>query len=243
MKNPRLGDDLALAASWMGLRSRFVALFGGALLGCSTDFHAKVCKVDDDCGQGLACVEDSGEGACAPAVSAPIRVGMSAAASGPSQDLGTEMKRGVSIAFASKNAAGGVHGRPVALDFRDDEYEPEFAEANAKSLLEGKAGSGQPRCPTTATPPVAGQDPFSSTALDRGPEAVVAVLGNVGTPTMVRFAPIAVETETLFFGAFTGAKVMLRDDQAGPCERYIFNVRASYAEEAYATLEFFRAQA
>src|SRR3954465_12321483 len=56
---------------------------------------------------------------------------------------------------------------------------------------------------------------------------------------MVRSAPIAVETGSLFFGAFTGASKVLRDGLSGACARYIFNVRASYAQEARATLEHF----
>ena len=66
------------------------------------------------------------------------------------------------------------------------------------------------------------------------------MIGNVGTPTMVRAAPIVVETGTVFFGAFTGAATMLRDMPCGACAKYIFNVRASYAQEARATLEFFK---
>ncbi len=76
--------------------------------------------------------------------------------------------------------------------------------------------------------------------MERGPNAVLAVLGNVGTPTMVRSAPVVVETSTIFFGAFTGAATILRDDKAGACKSYIFNVRASYAQEARATMEYFR---
>jgi branched-chain amino acid transport system substrate-binding protein len=56
---------------------------------------------------------------------------------------------------------------------------------------------------------------------------------------MVRSAPIAVETGSLFFGAFTGASKVLRDDMSGSCHKYIFNVRASYAQEARATVEYF----
>jgi branched-chain amino acid transport system substrate-binding protein len=56
---------------------------------------------------------------------------------------------------------------------------------------------------------------------------------------MVRTAPIALETGTLFFGAFTGATTLLRDTFAGPCHEYVFNVRASYADEARAALEYF----
>jgi ABC-type branched-subunit amino acid transport system substrate-binding protein len=164
---------------------------------------------------------------------------MSAPISGPSQSLGTEMKRGVSLAFDEQNSAGGVHGRKVVLDFRDDQYQPDLAEASARSLVDAQATTNPPRCPTTTTPAVAGQMPISATAIDRGPNGVLAFLGNVGTPTMVRAAPVSLETGTLFFGAFTGATPILRDMLAGPCAKYVFNVRASYANEARATLEYF----
>lgn len=211
---------------------------------CSTDFAPKACSNDADCGEGLVCSLSQGasSGACFEASAVPLRFGMSAAASGPSQDLGTEMKRGVTLAFDAQNAAGGIQGRPLVLEFRDDEYNPELAQQNANGLLDVVQSTAPPRCPTTTEPPVAGQEPFSDSALDRGPDAVLAVIGNVGTPTMVRFAPIAVETQTMFFGAFTGAAAMLRDDKAGPCKRFIFNVRASYAQEARASLEFFVAR-
>jgi hypothetical protein len=60
---------------------------------------------------------------------------------------------------------------------------------------------------------------------------------------MVRAAPIAVETGTLFFGAFTGASTVLRDTTCAECSKYIFNVRASYAQEARATVEYFKKKA
>jgi hypothetical protein len=164
---------------------------------------------------------------------------MSAPISGPSQDLGTEMKRGVSLAFDAQNAAGGVRGRRIELDFRDDQYQPQSAEAAARDLLDVTPASTPARCPTTTTPVVAGNTPVATGGLLRGPNAVIGLVGNVGTPTMVRSAPIAVETGSLFFGAFTGADKVLRDGMSGPCSRYIFNVRASYAMEARATLEYF----
>jgi ABC-type branched-subunit amino acid transport system substrate-binding protein len=55
-------------------------------------------------------------------------------------------------------------------------------------------------------------------------------------------AAVAVETGTLYVGAATGTAVLLRDATAGACARYIFNVRASYAQEARATLELFQAK-
>ena len=93
-------------------------------------------------------------------------------------------------------------------------------------------------CPST-TASIATNAPVGTSALSRGSGAVLALLGNVGTPTMVRTAPVAIETGTLFFGAFTGADTLLRDAQGGPCAKYIFNVRASYDDETRATTEYF----
>lgn len=177
---------------------------------------------------------------CEPASGAPLHVGMSAPISGTSKNLGLEMRKGISLAFKEQNQNGGVHGRQLELEFRDDGYDPTEAEAAVRDLLDVQSEPGvSPRCPTTSMPLVTGQTAVSTDALERGPNTVLALLGNVGTPTMVRTAPIAVETGTLFFGAFTGATLMLRNAAAGACAKYIFNVRASYAEEARATTEFF----
>ena len=221
----------------------FAAASLSALTGsvsCSSTFEPKVCATDDDCGGTLVCVAAAGTTRqCVVASSAPIRIGQSAVASGPNGDLGQEMRRGVQLAFDDQNHQGGVHGRPLELNFLDDQYVAALAESNARKLVDAVPGTGTPRCPTTQKPPVAGQAGFSDTALLPGPNAVSAVIGSVGTPTMVRAAPIVVETGTLYFGAFTGATAMLRDTQAMQCDKYIFNIRASYAQEARATLEFF----
>ena len=207
---------------------------------CSPSFEPKSCAADADCGSNLVCSPDpSQHRVCIAASDSPIRIGQSAAASGPSGDLGLEMRRGIQLAFDGQNDVGGISGRRLELVFLDDQYTPSLAEANARQLVDAYPGAGAPRCPTTQNPPVAGQDPFSQTALLPGPNAVSAVIGSVGTPTMVRSAPVIVETGTLYFGAFTGATAMLRDTKAGPCAKYIFNVRASYAQEARATLEYF----
>src|SRR5262249_9680523 len=65
-------------------------------------------------------------------------------------------------------------------------------------------------------------------------EQVFGVVGNVGTPTAVVALPYALERKMLFFGAFTGAG-LLRSD---PPDRYVFNYRASYAEETAATVHY-----
>jgi branched-chain amino acid transport system substrate-binding protein len=212
------------------------------LAGCSSAFSPLPCTADADCGAGMACVPSGPSGAvlaCTAAADAPLRIGMSAALSGPSQALGEGMKLGVTLAFDAQNAAGGVRGRPLLLDVRDDAYEPDLAESNTRALLDVQPGTGPVRCPTTDTSVVAGQAPVSTTSLVSGPDAALAILGNVGTPTMVLSAPVSLETGTLFFGAFTGATPILRDTSAGPCHADVFNVRTSYADEAMAALQYF----
>jgi serine/threonine protein kinase len=61
-----------------------------------------------------------------------------------------------------------------------------------------------------------------------------AVIGNVGTPTAEKTLPIALVRKTIFFGAFTGAKLLRKD----PPDRYVFNYRASYEEETAAILKY-----
>jgi len=83
---------------------------------------------------------------------------------------------------------------------------------------------------------------FSLVALDDGYEpsraapnmrqladdaSIVAVIGNVGTPTAIVTVPIANEQQILLYGAFTGAGVLRNN----PPDKYILNYRASYAQE------------
>jgi ABC-type branched-subunit amino acid transport system substrate-binding protein len=65
-------------------------------------------------------------------------------------------------------------------------------------------------------------------------DQVFGVIGNVGTPTAVVAVPYALERKMLFFGAFTGANVLRHD----PPDRYVFNYRASYAEETDAVVRY-----
>ena len=131
-----------------------------------------------------------------------IRFGMSAALSGPTKELGQNMKMGIMAAFNAANANGGVHGRQLRLIAADDGYEPARAAQTMKQLYEN--------------------------------DKVFGVIGNVGTPTAVVALPYALERNMLFFGAFTGAG-LLRND---PPDRYVFNYRASYAEETEATVHY-----
>ncbi|MGE5185200.1 MAG: ABC transporter substrate-binding protein [Acidobacteriota bacterium] len=205
---------------------------------CSTGFEPKPCAVDSDCGTGLVCELRENNPVCVHAEDAPLVIGTSAPLTGTNQALGTAMKLGIQLAFDEQNGKGGIRGRQLTMDFRDDGYDPTLAEQNARALVDVQTTSQNPVCPSTAAM-IAGNTPVSMTGMQRGPQAVLAFLGNVGTPTMLRTAPIAVETNTVFFGAFTGAGTILRDTTCGDCSKYIFNVRASYAEEARATMELF----
>src|SRR6187455_2533925 len=131
-----------------------------------------------------------------------IRFGISAALSGPTKELGQNMKMGIMAAFNAANANGGVHGRELRLIAADDGYEPARSAIAMKQLYEN--------------------------------DKVFGVVGNVGTPTAAVALPYALERKMLFFGAFTGAG-LLRND---PPDRYVFNYRASYAEETSATVHY-----
>ena len=65
-------------------------------------------------------------------------------------------------------------------------------------------------------------------------DQVFGLVGNVGTPTAAVALPYALDRKMLFFGAFTGAG-LLRSD---PPDRYVFNYRASYAEETAAMVYY-----
>jgi len=65
-------------------------------------------------------------------------------------------------------------------------------------------------------------------------DQVFGLVGNVGTPTAVIALPYTLERRMLFYGAFTGAG-LLRSD---PPDRYVFNYRASYAEETDAVVRY-----
>jgi branched-chain amino acid transport system substrate-binding protein len=65
-------------------------------------------------------------------------------------------------------------------------------------------------------------------------DQVFGFIGNVGTPTAAVALPFALDHRALFFGAFTGAGLLRRD----PPDRYVFNYRASYAEETSAVVHY-----
>lgn len=65
-------------------------------------------------------------------------------------------------------------------------------------------------------------------------DKVFGVIGNVGTPTAEKTLPYALDKQMLFFGAFTGAKLLRKD----PPDRFVFNFRPSYQEETAAIVRY-----
>ena len=65
-------------------------------------------------------------------------------------------------------------------------------------------------------------------------DQVFGFIGNLGTPTAAVAVPFALERHALFFGALTGASVVRHD----PPDRYVFNYRPSYTEEADAAVRY-----
>jgi branched-chain amino acid transport system substrate-binding protein len=63
---------------------------------------------------------------------------------------------------------------------------------------------------------------------------VFGFIGNVGTPTAAVAVPYALERKMLFFSPFTGASLLRKE----PPDRYVFNYRASYAEETAAIVRY-----
>ena len=64
-----------------------------------------------------------------------IVLGVSAAFSGPSRGLGTELYRGASAYFRYVNDNGGINGRSVSLKLYDDGYQPDPCVENTMKLM------------------------------------------------------------------------------------------------------------
>ena len=65
-----------------------------------------------------------------------IVLGVSAAFSGPSRGLGTELYRGAMSYFSYVNDNGGINGRRIVLKLYDDGYQPDTCVANTIRLIQ-----------------------------------------------------------------------------------------------------------
>jgi len=127
--------------------------------------------------------------------SGPLRLGQSAALSGPLGELGQAMHQGAKACFDAVNARGGIHGRRIELVSSDDGYDVKRASANVRAFIE-----------------------------DRG---IFALFNCMGTPMVEAVLPMVQEEGIPFFAPFSGA-LLARPRGA----RHVFNIRASYPDEA-----------
>ena len=66
-------------------------------------------------------------------------------------------------------------------------------------------------------------------------QGAFALIGNLGTPTARAVLPDLLKNRVLLFGPVSGANLLRKD----PPDRYVFNYRASYAEETAAIVHYF----
>jgi ABC-type branched-subunit amino acid transport system substrate-binding protein len=190
-------------------------------LGCSSpDIEGVVfsCATNADCLAGRVCGERDGVRTCMPADQSPLEIGMTGPFRGPSGELGVEMRRGILAALESVNAAGGISGRRLELDSKNDDYDPALAVANVEALLDIRERSPNPDAPDV-----------------RGPNGVFALLGSIGTATTLATAPLANKNGVLLFSPFSGAHDYLRDGTRAP---YIYNFRPGFFDEAEVIVDY-----
>ncbi len=132
----------------------------------------------------------------------------------------TEIKLGITSSFSGANRE---NGRQMKLGL-----DTAFGVVNAAGGIHGR----QLRLVAVddGYEPARAVDGFKQ-LIDK--DAVFGTIGNGGTPTSTAVLPLALQQKVLFFGAYTGAPVLRRD----PPDRYVFNFRASYAEETEAVVQ------
>lgn len=203
------------------------ALFalGAAALSCSSpDIDSIVfsCETSSDCLAGRVCGERDGVRSCVPADQSPITIGMTGPFRGTSGELGVELRRGILAEFARVNAEGGVSGRRLELESKNDDYDPELAVEAVEALLDIRELASRDGMPDV-----------------RGPNGVFALLGNIGTATTLATAPLANRNGVVLFSPFTGAHDYLRDGTRAP---YIYNFRPGYFDEAEVLVDYMASQ-
>jgi branched-chain amino acid transport system substrate-binding protein len=86
-------------------------------------------------GAGAALAPRAG-GVPGAAAADPIKIGLSAAFSGPNASAGEALQRGAELAMEEIKAAGGVGGRQLVLVIRDNEHKLERGVAQTRELIE-----------------------------------------------------------------------------------------------------------
>jgi len=131
-----------------------------------------------------------------------IILGMSNALTGPTAQLGIELKQGALAYFHQLNLQGGIEDRQIEVISLDDGYEPINTVANTRKLL--------------------------------STDHVFALFGYIGTPTSFEILPFIKQSGIPFLMPFTGAEFL-----RNPVINNVFNLRASYYQEAKAQIDYF----
>lgn len=132
---------------------------------------------------------------------APILIGQSAPLSGPSMEVGQDIRAGALAYFNKVNAAGGVNGQKIELISLDDASTTSRSETNTITLVEQRK--------------------------------VIALFGYGSATLSVPALGIVERAKVPFFAPFSGADVLR---QANP---YVYNLRASYADELQKIVEHY----
>ncbi len=137
-----------------------------------------------------------------PATSKTIKLGMSTALSGPNQYLGLSMSQGVQARIDEANCTDVWRRQGIRFEL---------------IVLDDNYD-----------PAVAARN--TQTLIDE--HQVVAIVGNVGTPTAEKSWRIANEKRVVFYGAYTGANLL----RLSPPAPFVFNYRPSYDQEMEAVV-------
>lgn len=132
-----------------------------------------------------------------PAATKIVKLGMSTALSGPIQYLGLLMSQGVQQKIAEVNCE--PYWRKLGIRFELIVLDDSY------------------------DPDLAAQN--TKVLIDN--HKVIAIVGNVGTPTANKAWTIANDKKVIFYGAYTGSNIL----RTNPPAPYVFNYRPSYDQE------------
>ncbi len=118
----------------------------------------------------------------------PIKIGWIAPKTGTNAILGEWDERGVLLAFEAKNAAGGIHGRPLVLIQEDDEADPTKAVALAQKLITQDKVVAAFAC-TNSTTTLAVVDIFKEYKIPHLTSALNATITQKGSKYVFRDCP------------------------------------------------------
>ncbi len=155
-----------------------------------------------------------------------IKIGISAAFSGPTKSLGQHMRLGIETRFARANRNGGIHGRRLRLIWLDDGYEPSEVKKNMLALINTEhalAVVGNIGTPTAKVAvPIANQ----YKTLLFGALTGASFLRNPANRYVINYrASYAEETAAMIHG--------LLDNGVRPFEIAFFRQDDSYGKDAY----------